>query len=107
MFVGQTPFVSDGPARCVDADAVPGRPATYVAKIKNVLLGLAPTDDEVRQVQADPAQLKTLIGGWMQHPAYQEKMKRFFELAFQQTQISAADFADQAYPKQIGINNST
>ena len=34
-------------------------------------------------------------------------MKRFFELAFQQTQVTAADFADQAYPKQIAINNTT
>ena len=34
-------------------------------------------------------------------------MRRFFELAFQQTQITAVDFADQAYPKQIGINNTT
>ncbi len=36
-----------------------------------------------------------------------DKMKRFFELAFQQTQVTAVDFADQAYPKQIGINNTT
>ena len=34
-------------------------------------------------------------------------MMRFFELAFQQTQISAVDFADQAYPKQVGINATT
>jgi len=79
----------------------------YVAKVKNVLLGLAPTDDEVKQVQADPTQLKTLIGAWMQRPEYQQKMMRFFDLAFQQTQISFIDFADQAYPRQIDVNAST
>ncbi len=83
------------------------QPYTYVAKVKNLLVGLAPTDAEIQQVIADPTALKTLIDGWMQLPQYQEKMKRFFELAFQQTQVTAADFADQAYPKQIAINNTT
>jgi len=85
----------------------PVSPYTYVAKVKNVLVGLPPTDDEVQKVVADPTQLAGLIDGWMQLPSYQEKMKRFFELAFQQTQIAAVDFADQAYPKQVGINNTT
>jgi len=69
--------------------------ATYVAKVKNLLLGLPATDDEVATVTADPTQLKTLVNGWMQQPRYQQKMQRFFELAFQQTQISAADYADR------------
>src|SRR5499427_11111973 len=85
----------------------PVSPYTYVAKVKNVLVGLPPTDDEVQKVVADPTQLAGLIDGWMQLPSYQDKMKRFFELAFQQTQVSAVDFADQAFPKQISINNTT
>ncbi|HVR60973.1 MAG TPA: hypothetical protein VMU50_03695, partial [Polyangia bacterium] len=52
-------------------------------------------------------QLKPLIAGWMKLPGYATKMRRFFELAFQQTQISAADFADQTFPRQIGLNNTT
>lgn len=80
--------------------------SVYVAKVKNVLVGLPPTDDEVQAVTADPSQLKTLIGGWMQTPEYELKMMRFFELAFQQTQISETDFADQAYPKRLVINSS-
>lgn len=98
------PQVDAGPAP-IPFHAV--SPAIYVAKVKNILVGLPPTDDEVKQVQADPTQLKALIAGWMKLPEYTEKMKRFFELAFQQTQVSAVDFADQAYPKQIGINAST
>ena len=83
------------------------QPFTYVAKVKNLLVGLPPTDDEVQRVVADASALPGLIDGWMQRPEYQEKMKRFFELAFQQVQVTAIDFADQAYPKQIDINNTT
>ena len=82
-------------------------PFAYVAKVKNVLVGLQPADDEVAQVASDPTQLKTLITAWMQLPQYKQKMKRFFELAFQQTQISTADFADQVYPGQLALNGTT
>ncbi|HEY2900050.1 MAG TPA: hypothetical protein VGL59_05720 [Polyangia bacterium] len=82
-------------------------PSAYVAKVKNLLVGLPATDAEVQQIQTDPTQLKGLIDSWMTLPSYESKMRRFFELAFQQTQISAADFADQTYPRQIGLNNST
>jgi len=85
----------------------PVSPFVYVAKVKNVLIGLPPTDAEVAQVAADPTQLKTLIATWMQLPQYALKMKRFFELAFQQTQISTADFADQTYPGQLALNATT
>ena len=82
-------------------------PYVYVAKVKDVLVGLPPTDAEIQQVEADPSQLATLIAGWQQLPEYTAKMTRFFELAYQQTQITAADFADQAYPRQIDVNGST
>jgi len=85
----------------------PASPFAYVAKVKNVLVGLQPTDDEVVQVASDPNQLKALITAWMQLPQYKQKMKRFFELAFQQTQISAADFADQVFPGQLALNGTT
>jgi len=90
-----------------DAGSVPfvaATPSAYVAKVKNLLVGLPPSDDEIQAVTQDPTQLKTLIAGWMKLPRYEDKMRRFFELAFQQTQISAVDFADQAYPKPIAIN---
>jgi len=82
-------------------------PAVYVAKVKNVLAGLPPTDDEVKAVEADPTQLRALIDTWMALPQYQQKMQRFFQLAFQQTQVSIIDFADQAYPRQAESNPST
>lgn len=81
-------------------------PTVYVAKVKNILVGQPPTDAEVQQVQADPSQLSTLIAGWQQQPEYTTKMLRFFELAFQQTQITAADFADEVYPHQLTPNSA-
>ena len=82
-------------------------PSAYVAKVKNLLVGLPPTDDEVNAVTADPTQFGSLVDTWMGLPQYDQKMLRFFELAFQQTQVSVVDFADQAYPKQIDINGTT
>ncbi len=78
-----------------------------VAKVKNVLVGLPPTDAEVKAVSDDPAALKGLISGWMALPQYDEKMKVFFELAFQQTQITQADFVDLVPPLGIGTGAST
>jgi hypothetical protein len=85
--------------------AVP--PSVYVAKVKDILVGLPPTDAEVSAVTTDPTQLKTLIDGWMQLPEYTAKMQVFFALAFQQTQVSIVDFADQSFPKQADINGTT
>ncbi|MFL5305123.1 MAG: DUF1585 domain-containing protein [Polyangia bacterium] len=85
----------------------PDPPAVYVAKVKNLLVGLPPTDDEVAAVAADAGQLPGLIQGWMALPQYTHKMTRFFELAFQQTQVSTADYADQAGGQQISLNATT
>jgi hypothetical protein len=77
-------------------------PSVYVAKVKNILVGLPPTDAEVAAVVADPDALGGLIDGWMQLPEYQAKMMVFFELAFQQTQITQADFVDIIPPNGLG-----
>ncbi|HEX4352774.1 MAG TPA: hypothetical protein VHZ95_07675, partial [Polyangiales bacterium] len=111
---GATPTSGDAavPDAAVSGDAAvpsfePVAVASYVAKVKNLLIAQAPTDDEVKRVQADPTQLKGLIGEWMKSDVYSDKLQRFFELAFQQTQIAADDFADQTYPDRIGINVTT
>jgi hypothetical protein len=81
-------------------------PSVYVAKVKNILVGLPPTDGEIAQVTADPKALGDLIDGWMQLPEYQQKMMVFFELAFQQTQIDAPDFVDLVPPNGLGIGRA-
>ena len=106
---GSIPNPDDG----ADAEADGGMPfqadpaTVYVAKVKNLLVGLPPTDAEIQAVQADPTQIGPLIDGWMQLPQYQQKMLRFFQLAFQQTQVTYTDFADLTYPKQVDINSTT
>ncbi len=82
-------------------------PATYVSKVKNLLVGLPATDAEIAAAGAAPKALADLIVGWQKLPEYQRKMERFFELAFQQTQISMTDLADQSYPKQLVTNGLT
>jgi hypothetical protein len=106
---GSTPNQDDG----ADAEAEGGMPfqadpaTVYVAKVKNLLVGLPPTDAEIQAVQGDATQIGPLIDGWMQLPQYQQKMLRFFQLAFQQTQVTYTDFADLTYPKQVDINSTT
>src|SRR5262249_6069954 len=86
-----------------DTSFVPDPPAVYVAKVKNILVGLAPTDDEIAKVSADPAAIGGLIDDWMKLPQYQQKMMVFFELAFQQTQINATDFIDIIPTQGLGV----
>ena len=100
---------SSGPVDPATGTAAPlpvetAPPSVYVAKVKNILVGLPPTDAEVQAVIADPNALAGLIDGWMQLPQYQTKMLRFFQLAFQQTQIDEIDFDDQTFPTKADIN---
>ena len=85
-----------------DVSFVPDPPSVYVAKVKNILVGLPPSNDELARVTADPSALGELIDDWMKLPEYQQKMMVFFELAFQQTQISATDFVDIVPPQGLG-----
>jgi hypothetical protein len=68
-------------------------PYAYLRKVKNLLTGLAPTDQEVltltQAAEADrPAVLRTMMSDWInvQHPnLFKEKMVRYFINLFQQT----------------------
>src|SRR6266542_5416620 len=95
---------ADGSAGITQFEDVP--PRVYVAKVKNLLVGLAPTGEEVKSVEADPEALGALVDAWMKRPEYRKKMQRFFQLAFQQAQVTSNDFADQVYG-QLGRNAAT
>lgn len=73
----------------------PSSPSAYTSKVKTLLTGLAPTDDELKAVTADPSALPGLIDGWMAQPQFSGKMQDFFTQAFQQTQLQLTDFEDQ------------
>lgn len=75
--------------------------AAAVRKVKDLLVGLPPTDSEIAAVSADAGALPGLIDGWMKLPQYQEKMKVFFELAFQQTQVTTANLVDLVPPQGL------
>ena len=66
-----------------------------LGKVKNVLIGQPVTDAELAAVTADPQALRTLVDQWMVRPEFEGRMLAFFQTAFQQGQINAADFADQ------------
>ena len=87
----------------------PSPPEVYVAKVKTLLVGSAPTDAEVAAVKADPTALGGLIDGWMTTPEYEKKMLGFFATAFQQSQVVPSDFATQmpGVNGQLGNNGST
>jgi hypothetical protein len=74
---------------------------TSVRKVKNVLVGLSPTDEEVALVTAmGAAGLQQLIAKWISDPAtqpfFRDKMIAFFRNAFQQTGfLPTEDFKHQ------------
>jgi hypothetical protein len=86
---GQTPDA--GPE--LPFEEVPAR--IYVAKVKNLMLGLPATEEEIAAVVKDPAALRGMVAAWFVRPEAQAKLGNFFNKAFQQTQISQNDFFDQ------------
>ena len=66
----------------------PVKPQVYVAKVKNLLTGLAATDAEVKAVVESPKALRGLIDQWMEEPSFKERMLDFFRNAFQQNQVT-------------------
>src|SRR6185295_7458267 len=70
-------------------------PATYGAKVKNVLIGLPLSDAELSMLTANPSARCTLVDGWMTQPQFKTKLLRFYQLAFQQTQIGVQDYRSQ------------
>ena len=65
-------------------------PQAYVAKVKNLMTGLAATDAEVQQVVADPTKMKDLVNAWMALPEFQGRMMDFYRNAFQQNSVSVS-----------------
>ncbi|MET0595613.1 MAG: hypothetical protein ABW133_23150 [Polyangiaceae bacterium] len=86
---GQTP---DGGT---DLPFEPVAARVYVPKVKNLMLGLPATAEEIAAVTADPTAFRDLVDAWFVRPEAQAKLANFFNKAFQQTQISPNDFFDQ------------
>ncbi len=76
--------------------------ATSAGKVKNLLVGLPPTDAEIQSVAADRGALKGLVAQWSNTPQYSQKLQAFFANAFQQSQAVQSDFVDQLGPTAVG-----
>lgn len=63
-------------------------PTSYVAKVKNLLTGLPPTDAEIQAVVENPQALTAQVDRWIETPEFREKTLSFFRDAFQQNQIN-------------------
>src|ERR1700758_4172841 len=84
---GGTPDTPEVPPTPWEAVA----PPVYLAKVKNLLTGVAPTPAELAAVTADPSALKGMVDGWLASPEGQAKLRVFFMQAFQQTQITRTE----------------
>ena len=62
----------------------PVAPFVYAAKIKTLLTGLGLTADELDAISGNPAALRAQIDRWIDTPQAEEKLRRFFQTAFQQ-----------------------
>ena len=90
---GASAGLAEDPATEVPFEPVQAR--VYVAKVKNLLLGLPATEEDIAAVEQDKAALRGLVDAWFVRPEAQAKLGTFFSKAFQQTQISQNDFFDQ------------
>jgi hypothetical protein len=85
----------------------PTSPASYTAKVKDLLTGLPPTSAELAAVSADAKALRGLIDTWMATPQFQTKMLAFFKNAFQQAQVDSSTLLDQLGGRGLPSNGPT
>jgi len=92
----------DSPDAAVQVPFEPVPARVYVAKVKNLLLGLPATEEDIAEVEQDPSALRAKVDAWFVKPEAQAKLGTFFSKAFQQTQISQNDFFDQLSVDNLG-----
>ena len=100
--VGTAGLLDDSPDAAVEVPFEPVQARVYVAKVKNLMLGLPATEEEIAAVEQDPTALKDMVDAWFVKPEAQAKLGTFFSKAFQQTQITQNDFFDQ-----LSVDNLT
>lgn len=96
------PDTSQPPDGTPDLPFEPVVARVYVGKVKNLMLGLPATEEEIAAVEQDPAALKGMVDAWFVRPEAQAKLGAFFSKAFQQTQVTQNDFFDQLSVDNLG-----
>lgn len=66
-------------------------PASYVNKVKTLLVGSAASADEIASAAAGQAALKGLIQAWLETPEFSEKLGDFLRVALQQKLVGSLD----------------
>ncbi|HEY3665743.1 MAG TPA: hypothetical protein VGL19_07085, partial [Polyangiaceae bacterium] len=100
---GSSSMPDGAPDAAADVPFEPVQARVYVSKVKNLLLGLPATEDEISAVAQDPTALKGLVDAWFVRPEAQAKLGTFFQKAFQQTQITQNDFFDQLSVDNLSV----
>lgn len=85
---------SDGEALVPQAVAA----RIYTAKLKSLIVGEPLSAEELSQVEADPAELRTLVSAWIDRPRAKAKLQNFFTTAFQQE-----GFEDDALARHFSL----
>jgi len=78
----------------------PAAPFVYAAKIKTLLTGLGLTAEELDALTGNPNLLPSQIDAWLDMPQVDDKLRRFFQTAFQQD-----GYEEQALIDLWGYNN--
>lgn len=96
----EEPWEPGGPSgECAVDELVPAH--VYVRRVKTLLTGEAPSDDEVAAVLADEDALAGLIEGWVETEAFGDKLHEYFRVTLQQASLGRLE-----YVSQIGNNDS-
>ena len=94
------PAVDAGTPMPFQADS----PYVYVAKVKNLLVGLPPTDDEIQQVDADPSQLGHAHRRLDAAAGVHDEDAAFLRAGVPADADHRRRLRRQAYPRQIAAN---
>lgn len=110
---GDEPWEPDNPGgECAVDELV--APHVYVRRVKTLLTGEAPTDEEVATVLADPDALPDLIAGWVETETFRDKLGAYLQVTLQQapggrneyvSQIANADGVGQFRPPNALFDN--
>ena len=110
---GDEPWEPDGPSgECAVDELVPAH--IYVRRVKTILTGQPPTDEEVATVLADPDTLPDFIAQWVETEAFAGKLGDYLQVTLQQapggrteyvSQIANADGVGQFRPPNALYDN--
>lgn len=67
----------------------------YVRRVKMILTGEAPTEDEVTRVTDDPAVMRELVAGWVETEAFRDKLRKYLQETLQLSQGGPREYVSQ------------